>query len=221
MDMQVGFGLSACAKEGGFNLMKIFGQERPLKWRIVMGLALGVILFGLGNGGTSADPAETPSAVLPATAIPPDATPEMKEFLQNQALLSAKMAAFNQAGANGSADPGAFSQFQQQNADLLQRQQQLAQLISRVPLPTPPAPPPLRMSPNASTEEMTILTARDAFMRDQIAFENQHQQDDPATQEKARERGSNKMRIAGSASRNWHTRSRRKPTRFRCRCPLP
>ena len=123
------------------------------------------------------DPASSSSSPAPAVTIPANATPEMTEFLQNRTILAAKMAQIN------SGDPQALTQFQQQNAALLQRQTQLTQTIAQQQasntLPTPPA---LQIPPNAFPQLQAFLTAQDLLKRDEITFMNQHLNDTPATQ---------------------------------------
>lgn len=120
--------------------------------------------------------------------IPENASPEMKEFLQNRQTLMEKMAELRQQnpGTNGASNPQAFAQFRQQNADLLKRQSQLAQIIGQQQAKNPlPAPPPLQIPPNATPQLKDYLTARDQLMREQVAFMNQHRTDDPAVRQTA------------------------------------
>jgi len=113
------------------------------------------------------------SSITPVT--PTNASPEKTEFLQDRATLAAKMATVNIS------DPQALAQFQQQNADLLKRQAQLAQVIAQQQTVVLPMPPPLQIQANASTQLQAYLTARDSLMRDEIAFTNQHLNDDAVT----------------------------------------
>lgn len=127
---------------------------------------------------------------MPQGYLPPNATPEMKEFMQNRQTLMQKMAELRQQNPNqnpnGAPDPKLFAEFQQQNAALLQRQQELSQIIGRQQAKNPiPTPPPLQIPPNASPQLKTYLTDRDQLMRDQIAFMNQHRTDEPAARQAA------------------------------------
>src|ERR1039458_9498878 len=87
--------------------------------------------------------------------IPANASPEMKEFMQNRATLLQKMAELRQRnpGANGAPDPKLFAQFQQENAALVQRQRELSQIIAQQQAKNLiSAPPPLQIPPNASPQ---------------------------------------------------------------------
>ncbi|HUB67599.1 MAG TPA: hypothetical protein VL981_08950 [Candidatus Methylacidiphilales bacterium] len=117
--------------------------------------------------------------------IPPNASPEMKEFLQNQQTLQQKMAQLRSQN-NGVPAPQLFAQFRQENADLLKRQSELSQAIAKQRAQNPlPLPPPLQIPPNASPQLQAYLTARDQLMRDQMAFMNQHRADDSMTRQAA------------------------------------
>jgi hypothetical protein len=139
---------------------------------------------------TAAGGATSPTATLSGSAttvtVPAGATPEMTEFLQNRATLAASMTSLINQNPNGVSTGQALTQFQQQNAALLNRQTQLAQIIgtqqSTIP---PPIPPPLQIPPNASPQLQAFLTTRDQLTRSQIALINQHLSDDPATQSAA------------------------------------
>jgi hypothetical protein len=125
---------------------------------------------------------------MPQANLPANASPEMKEFMQNRTTLMQKMAELRQQNpnANGAPDPKLFAEFQQQNADLLKRQRELSQIISEQQAKNPmPTPPPLQIPPNASPQLKTFLTDRDQLMRDQIAFMNQHRTDAPAARQAA------------------------------------
>jgi len=125
-----------------------------------------------------------PMPLMPGANLPANATPEMKEFLENRTTLMQKMAELRQA--NPSDAQGVMQQFREQNKTLLDRQQQLAQIISQQQAKNPlPEPPPLQIPPNASPQMKAYLTARDQLMRDQIAFMNQHRTDDPAARQAA------------------------------------
>jgi hypothetical protein len=127
------------------------------------------------------------TSAFPTT--PPNASPEMKEFLKNQATLAQKMQEARGPGANGTLTPQAFALFRQQNADLLKRQSQLAQIIAQQQQAggTLATPPPVQIPVGASPQMQTYLTARDKLMRDQIDFMNQHKNDDLATRQAAME----------------------------------
>jgi len=119
---------------------------------------------------------------------PPNASPEMKEFLANQVTLAQKMQ--EARGSSTTLTPQAFALFRQQNAQLLQRQNELAQTIAQQQDTgnTLSAPPPVQMPPDASPQLQAYLTAKDKLMRDQIAFLNQHKSDDLAAQQAAMEK---------------------------------
>lgn len=94
-------------------------------------LILGGAVFGLGywqghratTSGWSHSGNGTNLAAKPSPpAIPANATPEMKEFLQNQATLADKMELLREQSPNGTLSPQAFAQFRQQNAAWLARQ---------------------------------------------------------------------------------------------------
>jgi hypothetical protein len=118
----------------------------------------------------------------PNVTIPPNSSPELKEFLQNRAMLSNKLAEWRAQNPNGPQDPKLMAQFQQDNAALLQRQKQLAQVIAQQPIPEPP---PLQIPPNASPALKAFLTTRDQLMRDQIKVINQHRTDNPESRQAA------------------------------------
>jgi len=144
-------------------------------------LVLSTVLFTPAAARADAPPVTTPTAA-PSVAVPANASPEMTEFLQNRAALLTKL---EQLQANGSSDPQAMALFQQQNADLLKRQAQLAQVLAQQQKTALPAPTPLPIPADASPQMKAFLAARDQLMRDEIAFQNQHLNDDPATREAA------------------------------------
>jgi hypothetical protein len=181
---------------------KTFPQGLGPNWiGPTIGLVLGAVLFGSGywlgqrslldvksaqvatppprppwNPGPGASPAHP----LPVANIPANATPEVKEFLQNRATLNAKVDELRGQGINDAPNPQAMVKFHQQNADLLKRQSDLAKIIAQQQsqsLYTPP--PPLQIPSNASPQLKTFLTARDQLTRDQIAFMDQHRNDTP------------------------------------------
>ena len=98
--------------------------------------------------------------MMPQNNLPANASPEMKEFMANRMTLMQKMAELRSqnpsSNPNGPPDPKMIAQFQQQNADLLKRQRELAQIIgqqqAKYPIPTPP---PLQIPPNASPQLQT------------------------------------------------------------------
>lgn len=139
-----------------------------------------------GNPAFGVNAAHPMPLTPPRVNIPANATPEMKEFLQNRATLMEKMAELRQQNppVNGAPNPKLFAEFQQQNADLLKRQRELSQIIGQQQAKNPiPTPPPLQVPQNASPQLKTYLTDRDQLMRDQIAFMNQHRTDDPKTKQ--------------------------------------
>jgi hypothetical protein len=169
---------------------------------IVFSLILAITSFGLGYWQgqrshpaqqgrapspplTQADagqpPAFHPAPPMPNNGIPPNASPELKEFLENRAKLAESFAKMRSShGTNGAPNPQAFAQFQQQNKALLDRQRELAQELAQQQAKNPiPTPPPLRMPPDASPQLQAFLTTRDQLMRDQIAFMNEHRTDEP------------------------------------------
>ncbi len=171
-------------------------------------LALGGGLFGLGYWQGQRSLSQETTAVAAQTAIvprssgapafgvnvappmpftphvntPANASPEMKEFLQNRATLMERMAELRQQNptANGAPNSKLFAEFKQQNEGLLQRQRELSQIIGQQQAKDPiPTPPPLQIPASASPQLKAYLTDRDQLMRDQIAFMNQHRTDDP------------------------------------------
>jgi len=142
---------------------------------------------GRGNDSGRPNVAQGIPLILPAS-IPADASPEMKEFMQNRATLMQKMAELckQNPNTNGAPDPKIFAQFQQENKALLQRQRELAQTIGQQQAKNPlPTPAPLQIPPNTSPQMQAYLTARDQLMREQIAFMNQHRTDDSAMRQAA------------------------------------
>lgn len=117
-------------------------------------------------------------------AIPANATPELREYLENRQTLIDKFSVLRSQTVNGAPNPQAFAEFQQQNAAMLKRQDQLAQIIGQQRAMNPlPEPPPLKIPPDATPQLKAYLTARDKLMRDQVAFMNQHRADDPKARE--------------------------------------
>jgi hypothetical protein len=122
---------------------------------------------------------------IPHPAIPANATPEMKEFLQNQATLADKMEQLREQAPNGTLSPQVFAQFRQENATLLARQSQLSQVIAQQQNKNTPTAPPLQIPPKASPQLTAYLTLRDQLMRDEIAFMDQHKNDALAARQAA------------------------------------
>jgi len=122
--------------------------------------------------------------------LPAPATPEIKEFMQNRETLTQKMAQLRQQNSdtNGAPDPQVITQFQQDNAALLQRQKELSGIISEQQAqnrtPAPPQIPP-QITPTASPQLKDYLAAHDQLMRDMTDFMKQHQTDDPVTRRAA------------------------------------
>ena len=164
--------------------MSLIQLKSPRKvWIVALAsLALVAGLVGLGyregnfhRGGTAGPKLARLNA--PPPTIPANATPEMKQFLQNQFTLTQKMEQLRGQGANGTLTPQAFAQFRQQNADLIKRQSELSQVIAQQQNKNIPTAPLLQIPPKASPQLQAYLTARDQLMRDQIAFMNQHATD--------------------------------------------
>jgi hypothetical protein len=118
----------------------------------------------------------------PSIVIPPNASLEMKEFWQNRIMLSNKLAELRAQNPNDAQDPKLMAQFQHDNADLLQRQKQLARIISQQPVPDLP---PLQLPPNASPALKAFLTTRDQLQRDEIRVINEHRMDDSKVRQAA------------------------------------
>jgi len=152
---------------------------KRIEARVITGLALATTLsvssMAMADTPSGNSTTAVPVATAPTASIPTGASPELTEFLQNRALLAGKEATVN------TSDSQALAQFQQQNADLLKRQAQLAQILSQQQTAAISTPPPLQIPPNATPQLKALLIARDQFARDEIAFINQHLNDDPAT----------------------------------------
>ena len=118
--------------------------------------------------------------------FPANASPEMKEFIENRAKLQASMDQLRQKNPGNPADPKLLAEFQQENKDLLQRQRELASKLAeqQVKNPLPPLRP-LQVPPNATPQMKAYLTDRDQLMRDQVAFMNLHRTDAPAQRQVA------------------------------------
>jgi hypothetical protein len=147
------------------------------------------------NGNSNANLAQANSGSgqitgpLPQAHAPLNASPEMKEFLENREKLGKAFSDFHSQLASEK-PPGFFrdamQQFRKQNKALIDRQALLAQLISQQQVGNPvTALPPLQIPPSASPEMKTYLTARDRLMRDQMAMLSKHRTDDPAVRQVA------------------------------------
>lgn len=127
----------------------------------------------------------TPAPIPPPLQIPPNASPQMQAYLTTRdQLLRSQVAVMNQHLTDAPATQQAvMQQWQQQNATLIQQYQQQAQTISQQQPATPlPTPPPLQIPPGTSPQMQAFLTAQDQLRRDEVAFTNQHINDDLATQ---------------------------------------
>jgi hypothetical protein len=149
------------------------GHSKSRIWILALAcLILGGGLFGLGywqghrvsasqeissqhesNSSRFSDALATPHPPIPVNA-----SPEMKEFLKNQATLSDRMDLLRSEGPNGTLSPQMFAQFRMENAGLLTRQSQLAQIIGQQQARnTLAAPPALQIPPKASPQLKTYL----------------------------------------------------------------
>ena len=149
---------------------------------------------GLDQGGKGTHPVSlapnSSGSLGNSNGTPPaNASPEMKEFLQNRATLAGNMAKLRGPGPETATSPSGATaldtqniarQFREQNKELLDRQAELsrtlAQQSSRNPMTLPP---PLRMPPNATPEMQAYLTARDKIMRSQMEVMNNNRTADP------------------------------------------
>jgi len=162
-------------------------------------LAVGGGLFYLGyqQGQLTQKPSAVASATAPALAndparlnpahppIPPDATPEMKEFLENQATLADKMAKLRGNNPNTALTPKDFALFREENSELLDRQNELAKIIAQQQKANTVSVPEQATPPGASPQMQAYLKARESLMRDEIAFMNQHGTDSLAERQAA------------------------------------
>jgi len=139
---------------------------------------------GLGNFGQFGARSSMP--FMPRQInIPPNASPEMKEFLQNQQTIQNKMEQLRSQN-NGAVNPQLLAQFRRDNADMFKRQDELRQIIVQQGAKEPPQEvPPMQIPPYASPQLRALLMARDQLMRDRIEFMNQHRTDAPAAREAA------------------------------------
>ena len=117
-------------------------------------------------------------SVNPKANIPADASPQMKEFLQNQATLVKNFAQLHnqlQSVNSPASKEAALTLGLQQNQTLVQRQMQLNQMLTQqgqvapgsftASLPTPP---------NATPQMKVFLTARAQLVREQIQLWSQY-----------------------------------------------
>jgi hypothetical protein len=153
--------------------------------------------FAAVNQKLQAWSASQPAHAMPMireVTVPDDATPEMQEFLTNRAQLMNSLAQLhNQALKSGTfqGNPAAgsssiISQWHQQNAALLQRQQQLSQTLStQSAWRKRPVPSPTPVPSNASPQLKAFLTARNELMRGEIQTRNQYATADAATRQTA------------------------------------
>jgi len=126
-------------------------------------------------------------------SIPPNASPEMTEFLENRATLVNNFARLhnqmlqaNQAGTSNRTAQDLAQLFREQNEPLLKKQAQLAHVIAQQQAQKPlPMPPPLKIPPNASPQMKAYLTARDQLTRDRIQTMNEYRADAPQVQKAA------------------------------------
>ena len=124
-------------------------------------------------------------------SIPPNASPEMTEFLENQAALKNnfarlhnQMLAANIAGTSSSTTQDLSKLFAEQNETLLQRQAQLSQIAAKQRASAPlPMPAPLQIPPNATPQMRSYLIARDQLTRDRIQTITQFRTADPKIRE--------------------------------------
>ena len=184
LSFRILFAALACLGSGGalFELGYWEGQHSFLKNREVF---LAVPRSEQTNNPASSNGVAALAGSQPCS-FPADASSEMKEFLQNRAILIQKSAELRRSNPNGPPDAQKLAQYERDNAALFQRQKELSQILSQqqaTSLPTTPAP--LQMPLNASPQLQAYLTARDQLMRDQIAFINLHRTDDPATRQAA------------------------------------
>ena len=171
---------------GGFFSFGYWQGERSLQPQLqALTAQVADSRHGPGNPWTGAGAIRPPLPFMPGAGIPANASPELKEFLQNRQTLMQKMAELRQQNPN--ANPQDLqARFRQENAALFQRQQELAQKMGQNNSNNVlAAPPSLQIPANASPQMKDYLTARDQLMRDQVAFMNQHRSDAPAARQAA------------------------------------
>lgn len=163
---------------------------------VVLGVfGLGTLLVGMFWFWTSKPSSQAEKATVVAANtkvnLPPDASPELKEFLANRAVLAENFAQMRTARtAGGNASPGKSTElaktFQDQNQALLKRQAELGRKLAAQKVHAPlPMPPPLKMPPDATPEMQAFLKTRDQLTREQIQLMNQYQAADPAVRKAA------------------------------------
>jgi hypothetical protein len=155
--------------------------------KVVAGLFLGAGFFAVGyaEGEKAATTNSEPRAAEVSQLTPPNASPVLKEFMENRAKLAQEQASLDRQNFQG-APQGLPVRFQPQNMALLQRQRELAVEIGRQNAQGPALePPPLQIPANASAQLKAFLTTRHQLACDEMAFENQHRGDDPLTREAA------------------------------------
>lgn len=174
-----------------------FPQSRILIGAVILGTAaliVGSLIWrlsfpaskwlqaGATTGPHAADRAPDSSEAAIKQTPPPNASPEMKEFMENRAKLldaMSKMRGQNTTSAD-------LTQFHQQNETLLKRQAELARQMAAQQDQKPLAePPPLTLPPNVTPELQAFLTTRDKVMRSRIEMMNLYRTADPKTRQAA------------------------------------
>ncbi len=115
-------------------------------------------------------------------AIPSDASPELKEFLQNRALFSKQMDQRREARAHERTASQDNSVLEPVDAALWKRQRELAQALSHQQGQSPLMTSTARIPSDASPELKVYLTSRNDLMREEKAFMDLHESNDPAIQ---------------------------------------
>jgi len=128
-------------------------------------------------------------SVNPKASIPADASPQMKEFLQNQATLVKNFAQLHnqvQAATSPTIKKAALTQGLQQNQALWQRQAQLTRVLVQQGQVAPASvSAPLPIPTNATPQIKAFLTARAQLVREQIQLRNQYATANPQVREAA------------------------------------
>ena len=140
--------------------------------------------------GQMAPPPGAPPGAPPNPMLSPNASPEMRELMQTRNLLNQKLAEYrariHQTDPTQVPTPDQIKEFQKENAELLNRQQQLTEKLEEQLYKNPlPEPPPLQFPPNATPEQKAFLTTRDKIMRSQIIVMNKNRTVDAATRKAA------------------------------------
>ena len=144
---------------------------------------------------------ESQAPFLPLQRIPENASAAVKEFMQNQSVLADSLAQLQDRSSNvssastsgaqtndGSQDSTQASdpvvaQWKEENASLLQRQEQLKQVIATEQAQEiAPTPPPSRIAPDASPLLRAYLALRDQLTLEKTQIANAYRSSDPATQ---------------------------------------